>query len=220
MQIFNINSPLMQKLGLLFDLMVLNVLTILCSLPVITAGAAVAALYDSIWRLRRSEGTLLKNYFRAFFSNFGQATKMFLPLLVTGLIFGYNGLLVALNYQEGQGYILVPLVICFVLWAMVVAWAFPLQTRFENTVVRIYVNAFLCGLRYLPRTVAMILLNLFPWVLLAAVPEQFLKFSMLWVLVWFALSAYLNMVMLDKPLERLMELSRQALQGEETAEPT
>ena len=66
----------------------------------------------------------------------------------------------------------------------------------------------------------MILLNLFPWVLLAAVPEQFFKFSMLWVLVWFALSAYLNMVMLDKPLERLMELSRQALQGEETAEPT
>ena len=218
MQIFNINSPLMQKLGLLFDLMVLNVLTILCCLPVISAGAAIAALYDSIWRLRQSQGTLLKNYFRAFFFNFGQATKMFLPLLVTGLIFGYNALLVAMNYQEGQGFILVPLVICFAVWAMIAAWAFPLQTRFENTVIRIYVNALLCGLRYLPRTVAMVLTNLFPWVLLAVVPAQFLKFSMLWVLVWFALAAYLNMVMLDKPLERLTELSRQALQEEEPAE--
>lgn len=215
MQIFNLNSPLMQKLSLLFDLMVLNVLTILCSLPVITAGAAIAALYDAIWRLRRSEGKLLGNYFRAFFSNFGQATKMYLPLLATGLIFGYNGLLVAMNAQSFQGYMLVPLGICFAIWAMVAAWAFPLQTRFENTVIRIYVNAFLCGLRYLPRTVAMILLNLFPWVLLVAATTQFLKFSMLWVLVWFGLAAYLNMVMLDKPLERLTELAQGAPQKTE-----
>lgn len=213
------DSPIMQKLGLLFELMVLNVVTILCSLPVFTMGAAVSALYDTVWRMRKNEGTLLRNYFRAFGANFKGATAMYIPLLLTGLIFGYNFLLVAMNHQSGQGYILVPLGICFAVWAIITAWAFPLQTRFENTVIRIYVNALLCGLQYLPRTIAMVLLNVFPWVLLVAAPVQFLKFSVLWMLLWFAGAAYLNLIMLTKPLERLTELSQAAAeQARETEE--
>ena len=82
MRIFSLNSPLMQKLSLLYDLIILNLLTIFCSLPVVTMGAAISALYDGVWRLRNHEGTLLRNYFQAFRSNFKQATLLFLPLLL------------------------------------------------------------------------------------------------------------------------------------------
>ena len=51
MPIFNLESPLMQKLSLLWDLMVLNVLTIIASLPVFTIGAALTALYDVVFRM-------------------------------------------------------------------------------------------------------------------------------------------------------------------------
>ena len=70
MSIFNLDSPLMQKLSLLWDLIVLNVLTLIFCTPVITAGAAITALYDAAWRLRTHQGTLLKNYWKAFTSNF------------------------------------------------------------------------------------------------------------------------------------------------------
>jgi len=145
MRIFHIDSPLTQKLSLLFDLMVLNLLTILCSLPIVTAGAAVSALYDAIWRLRQNQGTLLRNYFRAFRDSGKQATFLLLPLLAIGLVFGYNALLVA-------------------------------------------------------------------------APVQFLEFSVLWMLLWFAGAAYLNLIMLTKSLERLTELSQVALEPSQETE--
>ena len=43
-RLFDMDNPLMQALGILADLMVLNLLTIVCSLPVLTAGAALTAL--------------------------------------------------------------------------------------------------------------------------------------------------------------------------------
>ena len=81
MRFFNIDSLLMQNLSLPFDLMVLNVLTIVCSLPIITMGASTSALYDSVWKLKQNQGTLIRNYFQAFRKNFIQATFLFFLLL-------------------------------------------------------------------------------------------------------------------------------------------
>lgn len=210
MGIFNLNSPFMQKLALLFDLMVLNLLTILCSLPIVTMGAAISALYDTVWRLRHHQGTLLRNYFGAFRSNFKQATLLYLPLLLAGLAFGYNATVVILNYQEANNFMLLPLGICFAIYVMVASWVYPLHTRFENTTVRVFVNSFLCALRYLPRSLLMSVMNLLPWAALILVPMQFSRFFVLWAFVWFAFAAYLNMWLLEKPIQRLTELSEAA----------
>lgn len=210
MGIFNLNSPFMQKLALLFDLMVLNLLTILCSLPIVTMGAAISALHDAAWRLRQHQGTLLRNYFTAFRRNFRQATIMFIPLLLIGLAFAYNAVVVILNYQETNSFMLLPLGICFAIYVMVASWVYPLHTRFENTTVRVFVNSFLCALRYLPRTLIMAVMNLLPWAALILAPEQFSRFFVLWAFVWFAFAAYMNMWLLEKPIQRLTELSEAA----------
>ena len=42
-RIFDMENPLMRTLGAICDLLVLNLLTLLCSLPVVTAGAAITA---------------------------------------------------------------------------------------------------------------------------------------------------------------------------------
>jgi len=207
MRIFHPDSWLMQKLSLLFDIMVLNVLTILCSAPIITMGAAVTALYDSVWRLRHQRGNLLRDYFRAFRSNFGKATLLFLPLLLLGLVIGYGALLVYLNYETGMRSVMFPLIIGTVLWSLIVSWVFPLQSRFESPFLRVYVNAFLCALRYLPRTIIMAVLNLLPVFLLCFATNLFLNLSILWCFLWFALSAYLIICLLDTPFRQLAELS-------------
>ena len=43
---FDMNNPVMRTLSTLADIVVLNLLTLLCALPVITGGAALTALYE------------------------------------------------------------------------------------------------------------------------------------------------------------------------------
>ena len=45
MKFFNLDSPVMVFLSKVANLMILNVLTIICCIPIFTAGAAIAARY-------------------------------------------------------------------------------------------------------------------------------------------------------------------------------
>lgn len=192
----------MQKLGLLFDLMILNVLTVLFSLPLITVGPATTALYDAVWRLKHHRGNLIQDYWRSFCSNFKQATSLWLFLLGFGIILGYNVLLL-IGGQAGIALMIIPMLLGAVSWVIISAWMFPLQSRFEDTVGRTIINALLCGLRFLPQTFAVSVLNLGPWALLLLVPEIFFRCGLIWAFLWFGVAAYSNICLLDRPLSML-----------------
>ena len=83
---FSSESPLFSKLNTLADLVLLNLLTILCSLPVVTAGASITALYYTMYKLRNQEAKLYRAFFKAFKENFKQATIIWLVLLVIGAL--------------------------------------------------------------------------------------------------------------------------------------
>ena len=95
---FNPDAPFMQGLSKVADIILLNILTVLLSIPVVTIGAAVTALYDAMWRILRDEGGIYKNFFLAFKNNFKQATIIWLLALVTG------GLMVFSRNPHGQGF--------------------------------------------------------------------------------------------------------------------
>ena len=44
MKLFNLDSPLMQGLTKVADLLWLNILTIICSVPIVTIGASLTAM--------------------------------------------------------------------------------------------------------------------------------------------------------------------------------
>ena len=82
---FRLESPLIQGLGKVTDLIVLNILTILLSVPVITAGAALTSLYDATWRIIQDEGVVYRSYFVSFKTNFKKSTLLWLIILSTGV---------------------------------------------------------------------------------------------------------------------------------------
>ena len=83
MRIFNAESPLMEGLSRVFDLMILNLIVLVCCLPVFTAGAALTAMhYVLIKMVRDEDGYLIRSYLRSFKENFVQATGMWLIFLV------------------------------------------------------------------------------------------------------------------------------------------
>ena len=81
-RLFNLDSPIMVFLGKVGDLIWLNVLTMICCIPIVTVGASITALhYVSIKMVRNEEGYLTKNFFKSFRQNFFQATVLWVLML-------------------------------------------------------------------------------------------------------------------------------------------
>ncbi len=55
MKLFNLDSPLMRALGKMADLMWLNILTMVCCIPVFTIGASLTALHYMALKIVRDE---------------------------------------------------------------------------------------------------------------------------------------------------------------------
>ena len=53
--LFNLDSPIMRFLSKVCDLMILNVMCIICCLPIVTAGASITALYTITMKMVRGE---------------------------------------------------------------------------------------------------------------------------------------------------------------------
>ena len=204
-KLFNPDSPIMQGLIKISDMVVLNFLCILCCIPIITIGVAVTALYDAMGRMMRDEGGFYKAYFKALKSNFKQATAQWLILLFTGALLA----MCLYFYQNipggmGRALLLISVLMAFI-WCAVTAWVFPLQSRFYNSVKDSFRNALLCALAYLPRTIVMVVLNIFPWVLAVLYPVFFFRSSVLYIVIWFAMAAGINLQVINKPFRKMIE---------------
>ena len=215
MSIFRLDSPLMRGLSQLADLMLLNILAVICSIPIVTIGASASALYYAVGHLQEDEGTPMRDFFRAFRQNFAQATVIWLILLACGAAL----LLATLYYlavnMTGGVILLTITCLAWLLWSFLFSWVFPLQSKFENTVRNTLSNALLWSLGYFPRSLLMAVLNAVPVAVALLLPAYFLAGGIVWLGLWFALAASLNWRLLKKPLERLMAASEVQEQDEQ-----
>ena len=88
-RIFDMDSPVMRFLGRLADLMILNLVTLLCCLPVVTIGASLTAMHYVLLKMvRNEESYIVRSFFKSFKQNFKQATVIWLIILLFLVIFG------------------------------------------------------------------------------------------------------------------------------------
>ena len=91
MKIFDIDGPVIQFLNKMADLMLINILTMVCCIPIITAGAAFTAMhYMALKIVRDEECYITRGYFKSFRENFRQSTIIWLLLLLVAVILGMD----------------------------------------------------------------------------------------------------------------------------------
>ena len=82
-----IDNGVTRFLGKVADFMFLNLLWIVCSIPIITIGASTTAMYSVMLKLvKNEEGYIVKGFLKAFKENFRQSTLMWLLYLVFGIV--------------------------------------------------------------------------------------------------------------------------------------
>ena len=66
-KLFNIDSPVMRFLGKVADLMILNLVTLLCCIPVVTIGASLTAMHYVLLKMvRNEESYIVRSFFKSF----------------------------------------------------------------------------------------------------------------------------------------------------------
>ena len=203
--LFNYENPFIQFLVRVGDLMILNVLFILCSLPVVTLGASLTALHRVTQNmLFEQEEPLLKAFFRAFRQNFKQSTLAWLVELVVIVSLVCDVLLVMAYFNGGLAkamYILVA--VLAILVAGVFSYLMPLIARYENGMRQQVNNAVVLAIIKLPKTVLLTLLNLLPVILLLISVPVFVQTLIFWVIIGFAFVSFLTSSILKPVFQQL-----------------
>ena len=135
----------------------LNVLWLICCLPVVTIGAATTALYYTSFKIAKDEGSFITTmFFRSFRQNFKQATIIWMIMLVSGILLAVDAVLLYQLHLTTTGaaavfwtLLLAVIFACIILYAIVLAHIFPLLSIAANTTPNMFKNAFLIGTHYL-----------------------------------------------------------------------
>ena len=135
---FHWDSPLMTVMRGIYDYIFVTVFMIVCSLPLVTAGAALCAGYDTVRRYLIEErgSNVMAVYFQSFKKNFKQSTVVWLICAAVCVLF-WQGLRVmdALAYEGTPALVLQGVLIAgMVLTAAVLLCTLAVVARFENKV--------------------------------------------------------------------------------------
>ncbi|MDO4336887.1 MAG: DUF624 domain-containing protein [Eubacteriales bacterium] len=147
MNLFSFNSGISRFLYLVADIVLLHVLWVVFSLPVVTIGASTTALYYCCMkRIRRDEGYITRNFFKAFKSNFKQSTLIWLLILLVGaILFMDLHIGMAVGGTVGR-FMLISCSVLLIPFFCTVLYIFPVQAKFENRIIDNLKNAFLISL--------------------------------------------------------------------------
>ena len=200
---FDSGNPVMRFLSRLVDLAILNIMTVIYAIPVVTAGAALTAMNYVLLHLYRRDETYVTRMFRkSFRDNLKQGIPLGLIVLFTAVITATD--LWAMHASGSRMMTLMMIIITVIAGFLFVTFVymFALQSRYENTIKGTIVNAFRLALANLPRTVVMMII----WIIWILVMVYLHRAALLAFLLYgFSLPGYLCTMLYEPVFVRLEE---------------
>lgn len=174
-EFFNYDGPFFNALNKITDLIILNLLWLICCIPVITIGASTTAMLSVTIKMQSYEVAYpWKDFFKAFKANFKQSTIIWLIMLFLGcaLVIDYYTF-----YQNPVLFTITMFII--VMYLLILTFVFPLQAKFTNKIRDTFKNAALLSIKHLPSTIIIIAMI----GLACYITSAFLELAFLWVLI-------------------------------------
>ena len=158
MNLFHPDNPVIRFLSFLFDLILLNLLFVFSCIPIVTAGAALSAVYQVLFKIiDKKSPYILKGYLTAFKENFKPATLLWILIVIAGA--GAEITLASIYSMEDQsfGLLQIPVFLLIFVIASIAVYAFPLLGRYQCGMKQLIKNIFVLSITHIPATVVIIL---------------------------------------------------------------
>ncbi len=197
---FNItDNIIVRALSKICDMVCLNILWLICSIPIITIGASTAALYTVMLKMvKNEEGYIFRGFFKAFKSNFKQSTIMWIVILLLGIVCWIDYRVAGVMPGMGGSIMrIIFLLLGFILLSVTI-YIFPLTARYENTIRNTVRNALILTVGKLPYTLLMVVVTVGS-VIISLWNSMTLMFAIpLWFIIGVSLIAWINSYILRR----------------------
>ena len=192
--LFNMDNILFQTLSRLADLVLLNVIFLICCIPIITIGASLTAMYEITLKMAfKEDGYIIRDFFKSFKQNFMRATIMWIITVVLGILFlFYFTIILQIKNIVFTVILFITGTIC-ILYAMTVIYAFSLLARFHNTIFKTIRNAFFMSIaNFLPYSLLMLAFPIVLFLLSCINASIFSWVILIYLLIGFSGIALIN----------------------------
>lgn len=197
---FEIDNPFFTFMGALADVVILNILFVICSIPIVTMGASMSAMYQTIQKMREGR---MPSVFSYFLKEFRGSAKKSLPAwmlqLVTGALLFFDlsfvGMMPKTAVWNTIGMVIGGLLL---LWMMMSCYLMPAALYDGKKVRPALTQSLYLAVRNLPYTMVMVVLNSIPFVCLLLGAYYIGRMMPIYLTAGFGVTAYLNTMMLEK----------------------
>lgn len=158
MKFFSVDGGLYKFMQGLLDVLKINLLWILCSVPIVTIGAATIAAFDvTLKMVDNEEGYVARQFLKAFKSNLKKGIPLGLLTIVCAYIVWLNFSLFN-QLEDNPVFLLVMGIVSAFVFTLSFIYAFALQARYENTIIKTLQNSLHISMRYFVRTLFMVII--------------------------------------------------------------
>lgn len=152
-KLFSLDSGIYKFMSRLLDMLKLNTMWLICSLPIVTIGAATTAAYTiTLKMVDEEEGYIAGPFLREFKANLWKGSA----IGVIQMVVMYTIFLDFQLYRVSEEYstlCLVVGVIAVVLSITHFIYAYPLLARYENSIINTLRNSHSISIKFLPKTI-------------------------------------------------------------------
>lgn len=193
MNIFSENSLLGRSFGFLGQLIFLNILWIVCSVPVVTIGASTTAMYYCTLKLHKNgDCSPWKDFFRSFRQNFRQSTILWMSMLfLAGVFYAEHQIIPTMPQMSAQIFRYLQIAVC-IPFVMVMLYMFPTLAAFDNKIKCLVLNSFYFAAKNILYFLAIGTITILPMFFTLIDAKLFPVYVFLWLMCGFSLTAYAN----------------------------
>ena len=198
--LFRYDSKFWEILEEISDIVILNFLFIIFSIPIITIGASSSALYTvSLKKTNEENISVFKEFMRSFKSNFKISTLAWIfTIILASMLFldFYISNLISIKFI-GLGLKFISTLVSILL-IFNITYLFPMISKFDNTLKNTIINSTIISIQYLPYTIIMSILNVLWIVLLFSLWNSYHYILFFYIIIGFGIVSYINSIFLNK----------------------
>lgn len=200
------DSKFMYYLGIAGDLIILNVLFILCCIPIVTIGAAQAGLYTALRDIldRDSNKKVSVSFFRGFKTGFCKITVVWTIFLILIALLGGCVYFIYITKLSAKIPAITAIVgICILMVMSSQATLF--HSKFDCTKMQLLRNSLFVSLSYPIQSIAIGLLTWLPLIMLIGGTYTFLRMTPIWIGMYYSLAFLINNTLMRKAFDKLTD---------------
>lgn len=221
MKIFHYDSKLMQILMFIGDLMILNILYVICCLPIFTIGAAQAGLFTAVRVLNNPEddSSAAAAFFKGFRTGFGKVTVgwglLGLLSVVMAVTWYFCKVLQAGDIGMAPAWMAA---VGFCIAALFQPLATLFHSHFDCTPIQLIRNGWFLLVAHPLRSLAVGALFWFPFAFFMIDVYSFLSVAMVWFALYYSVAALFSDLLTRKPFKVLIDHFNENNKPEEPAQ--